>query len=88
MNLSLDLILEAVGAIGLTVFAFFARSYFAALAKDLARLEGNLAALQNDIRENTKELAGMTSELKAVWRFIDGAHERATDVNGGSNHGR
>ena len=88
MNISQDMILEAVGAIGLTAFAFFARSYFAALAKDLARLEGSLETLRADIRQNTVELAGMTSELRAIWRFVDGAHERATDVNGGSGHGR
>jgi len=88
MNISQDLILEAVGAIGLTAFAFFARGYFAAFAERFARLEGQLEALQMDIRQNTKEQAGMNSEMKAMWRFIDGAHERATDINGGSNHGR
>lgn len=69
---------------GMAVLGFFARSYFAATAKDLAKIEGQLDSLQKDIRANTTELAIATTELKAIWRYIDGANERASDTYNGS----
>ena len=90
MQIPIDQIIPAVATALAGVFAFLVRHYFASFRKDInnvqkdfAKIEGHLSALQAEIRSNTVELARTTSELKAIWRFVDNVPHRASDTNGG-----
>jgi hypothetical protein len=72
---------------------FFVRAYFKQLekmvhesAKDsaqtLGELKGQLTMMQTDLRSNTIEITKASTELRAVWRFID-ATPRASDIANG-----
>lgn len=83
-NLVAGAITLALGA-----FAWMARTIFSkiehelsTLGKGQAKLDGKLDSLQTEIRANTVSMTEARAELKAVWRFIDNAHERASDSNG------
>ncbi len=90
-----DVILTALQIIGpavLAVFGFMAKSVFEsvrrdikALGRDHARLEGQISAMQSDLRAATATIIQASTELKAVWRFIDSSHQRASD--GGKQNG-
>ena len=71
------------------LFAYLTRSYFARIHDDIKevqaavdRLSGRLDAVSSDVRANTSETAVARVEFKALWRVIDNAYERASDVNG------
>jgi ABC-type antimicrobial peptide transport system permease subunit len=79
-------LVSAVVTTFVAVFSYLVKSYFkkihdeiAGLRLCLGRLDGRLDALSSEIRANTVEGAQVRTEIKAVWRFIDGAHKRATD---------
>lgn len=68
------------------VVTFMIRGYAAGVHKaiadvrlELGRTQGELKALHEDIRENTIAVTRATTELKAVWRYIDNAPRRASD---------
>lgn len=89
MQIPLDQLIPALATALAGVFAFLVRHYFASFRKDIsgvqkdfAKIEGHLTALQHEIRSNTIELAKTTSELRAIWRFVDNAPKRASDKNG------
>lgn len=86
-------ILQASCVAILALVSYLARSYAARIHDDLKslrsaidKLDGRLTGLQAEIHRNTIELAVGRQEVKALWRAVDGAYERASD-NGGSFHG-
>lgn len=73
--------------------AFFIRSYARRIEKDVkdvglyvSRLEGQLVSMQGDLRSHAIEITKASEQLKAAWRFIDRAHERASDSNNGGQY--
>lgn len=69
---------------------FLVRHYFATLRKDIAdaqkdfaKIAGHIDALATEIRQNTIQSAITSTEVKAIWRHLDGAYERTSDKNGG-----
>lgn len=81
---------ETFATVAVGIFGYLVRHYLksitdavAALRLEFAKRDGRLDALQKEIHTNTIQLAGLTSELRALWRIIDGAHLRASDVLGG-----
>lgn len=52
------------------------------LYQEMIKIEGKLDMLAVELRKNTIENAKLQTEVKAVWRFIDRSHQRASD-NGG-----
>jgi ABC-type antimicrobial peptide transport system permease subunit len=79
-------LVSAVVTTSVAVFSYLVKSYFKKIHDELAglrlcigKLDGRLDALSSEIRANTVEGAQVRTEIKAVWRFIDGAHKRATD---------
>ena len=79
-------LVSAVVTTSVAVFSYLVKSYFKKIHDELAglrlcigKLDGRLDALSGEIRANTVEGATTRAELKAVWRFIDGAHKRASD---------
>lgn len=77
--------IQVLGPAIMAVLAFIGKSVVGqirrdllAIEKDIARVEGALSSLQADMRANTVAVTQATSELKAIWRFID-APKRATD---------
>ncbi len=68
---------------------FLIRHFFKSIADDVKgvraavdKLDGRFSTIQKDVRDNTTETAVTRQEVKALWRFIDHANERASDVNG------
>jgi septal ring factor EnvC (AmiA/AmiB activator) len=77
----------------LSSVAYFIRHYFDSLKKDIASVErgiasihGQITSLQNDIRANTTAMAVTTTEMKAIWRYIDNAPKRASDNGADHDH--
>lgn len=77
--------IQVLGPAIMAVLAFIGKSVVGqirrdllAIEKDIARVEGSLSTLQADMRANTVAVTQATSELKAIWRFID-APKRASD---------
>jgi hypothetical protein len=88
-----DNLVSAFAAGFVAFLSFVIRHYFTLLrkefndgAKDIATLKGHLEALASDIRANTTANAVLTTEVRALWKFIDGAYERASD-NSRTNNG-
>ena len=84
--LSLDIILPVLVSSFVALFSYLVKSYFKkihetldCLRQSLSKLEGNLDILNKEIRQNTVEGAGLRSEVRAIWRFVDNAHKRASD---------
>lgn len=70
------------GAIG-----FLIRSYLHGLDRRIEQLQamthnrnGQFDTLLRELRQNNQELVKVRYELQAVWRFIDNAPKRATDI--------
>lgn len=70
------------------VLSYLARHFLKTIERDqrqtltaIGKLEGRLESLIDETKRNTVATAKMGAELSAVWRFIDGAHQRATDTN-------
>lgn len=66
----------ATGVMGL--FTYLLRSYFASIKSDLkvteekvAKLEGKLDILREDIKSGQIATTVAQGELKAIWRYID-----------------
>ena len=71
-----------VAGVGLTLMAGFTalvRSYFDRIHKDVSCLTGRLDQIQTTLGENTKEIAVTRQEVKALWRYVDGGFNRASD---------
>lgn len=87
--MNIDILGQLVPALvtgSVALFAYLVKSYFQKIhdsnievKKEIAKLEGKLDLLSKDIRENTIESVAMRSEVKALWRFVDNANQRATD---------
>jgi uncharacterized protein Yka (UPF0111/DUF47 family) len=82
-------IMSAVVTASLALFSYLVKSYFkkihdtmACLRQEIGKLEGSVDTLSKDIRQNTVEGAVLRSEVKALWRFIDNANQRASDGGG------
>ncbi len=68
------------------IFTYLVKSYFQKIndsnievKQEIAKLEGKFELLSKDIKENTIEGAALRAEVKALWRFVDNSHQRATD---------
>ena len=59
---------------------FFVKSYFTNIEKTLAKLEVSIDLMRKDLHETTKQMILAQSELKALWRFADKTHSRASDL--------
>ena len=87
-----DLFIQLAPVIATAVFGIFgylSHSYFERIKADIAeikieraKVDGKLELLREDIRENTRALDAMIAETKALWRFIDNSHKRASDTGG------
>lgn len=84
-----DNILPGVATLVVSCVGYLVKYYFGQIAKNqkeltasINTLSGRLEGLHKDLRDNTVQMAITSTEVKAIWRFIDGAHERATDLNG------
>jgi hypothetical protein len=85
-----DYLLSAVVTCVGALFTYLIQSYFKtikksseALSAEISKLEGKIDMIANELRSNSREVYGLTTELKAVWRFIENANRRPSD--GGSN---
>ena len=86
----LDHLLAGAVVAALGLFTYLVKSFFARIHADLKdlrgavdKLAGKFDAIQGDGRSTTTALAVTQQELKAVWKFLDAAHRRASDhVNG------
>jgi hypothetical protein len=83
-----DNLVSAFAAGFVAFLSFVIRHYFTLLrkefndgAKDIAALAGRIDALAADVRANTVQSAITSTEIKALWRTVDGAYERASDNN-------
>lgn len=82
-------LVQAAAPVALGCIGFFVRSYFKhlerelkALAITMGKFEGHLTAIQTDLRSNSIEVVKVTTQLSALWRWVD-AKPRATDnLNG------
>jgi hypothetical protein len=86
---TITLIAGVLGPAFLALIGFMAKSMLSGIRKDIKsvvkevdKLDGRLTAMQADLRANTANLIQASAELKAVWRFVDRSHQRASD-NGG-----
>lgn len=89
MMIPLDQIIPVVATFIAGVFAYLVRYYFSGLRKDIksvqkdvARTSGHIDALATELRANTVQLAITSTEIRALWRTVDGAYERTSDKNG------
>lgn len=80
-----NLIAGAVAGL-FAVFSYLLKSYFdkiqesiEAQTKEIAKLEGKMDLLAREIKEGTIESATLRTEIKALWRFVDNANQRASD---------
>ena len=76
----------AAGIVGALFFVI--RHYFTLLRKEfnegtkgIAEIKGHIDALAADVRANTIQSAITATEIKAIWRHLDGAYERTSDNN-------
>lgn len=102
MNLaekSAEYLIAGIVTLGFTGLSFLIAFFFRQMRRDalrgaraVAELKGYLTSLQAEIRSNTIELTKAATEIRAIWRYIDNAPRRASDVqpvNGGnSGHGK
>lgn len=89
------IITQVLGAAGVAVmglFTFLVKSYFARgderhgeLKSAFDKLDGKLEALQKDVRDNTLAMAVKSQELRAIWRYVDAAPRRASDIQNGKD---
>jgi hypothetical protein len=73
--------------------SFLARSYFQRIQEDIAemrttlrdegraggKVEGSLEALGRTVQAQTEATTQLRAEVNALWRFLEGSHERMTD---------
>lgn len=92
LDLLKDYVLSGIVTALFALFTFLVRHYFSSIRKDIkhldkavTKLDARFDAMQKDMRENIKEISGLAAQTKALWRFIDGSHERASDYNGGES---
>lgn len=85
----LDHSIEALTVAAMGLFTFLVRSFFSRIHDDLKALkssidkfDGRLTHMQEEARDLQVNLAVAKQELRAVWRHIDNAHQRASDYNG------
>lgn len=79
MEYFLSTILPIAIAAFIAGIGFLLKSFFSKIEADINKLDGRLAQLSSEIRENTIEYAKVRSEITAMWRFIDNSNKRATD---------
>lgn len=87
-------LITAAAPVVLAGIGFFIRSYFkhieAAIhdharesAAALGELKGQLTTMQTDLRSNTIEVTKAATNITALWRYVDGAGKRASDLANG-----
>jgi hypothetical protein len=76
---ALDYTISALVALAMGGFTLLVRSYFDRIHRDMLSLEGKVDLLSKQLGEHTTKLALVQQELKALWRFADGAFGRASD---------
>lgn len=73
--------------------SFLARSYFQRIQEDVsemrtalrdegragAKVEGSVEALARAVQVQTEAITQLRAEVNALWRFLEGSHERMTD---------
>lgn len=71
-------ILQVIGPAILGLIAFLARDYVKsiqkeihAVSKDVARLEGHLTYIHQQLQSTLTEVTKTSTELRAIWRFVD-----------------
>jgi hypothetical protein len=69
------------------VFLFLARHYFDRTHKDILELKGALQMMIDGLHKNTITVAKLQQDVKALWRFADGAFGRVSDRTTGEKHG-
>lgn len=91
MELSAHELISGAITVVAGVLSYLARHFLQSIERDqklvlsaVGKIEGKIEALTEEIRRSTLSQAKTQAELKAIWRFIDGAHLRATD--NGNNH--
>lgn len=57
---------------------FFIKSYFTALMTQISELKGAIEVMRRDLHDSREAIVQARSELKAVWRTLDGP-QRASD---------
>ena len=84
MAISLDSIIISVFSALMGLLIYLARSYFERVHADLLELKGAMHALNDGLHKNTISVAKLQGDVKALWRFADGAFGRVSD-KGGTN---
>lgn len=71
-----------VGLLGFLLRSFFSRPAedAKALKSQIDKLDGRIAVLAEALHRETVEQASLKESVRAVWRVIDNAHTRASDV--------
>lgn len=77
---SVRLLAAIVGPAFFGVLAFFAKGYFGQLRDELKLLSAEIHRLDRNIRELTVELAQANSDLRAIWRLVEGGRELSPDL--------
>ena len=92
MTIPVEQLIPVVSAGVLALISYLVKSYFANLARQIDELknslqkrDGRIEQLAHEIRKNTEEQIKLRTEMHAIWRYIDNAPKRATDL--GANHG-
>lgn len=77
-----------VGLLGFLLRSFFSRPHedLTNLKSEIDKLEGRITLLTDAMHGEMTDTAVVKQELRAVWRHIDGAHARASDI--GDSRGR
>ncbi len=82
-------LVQVAAPVILAGIGWFVRSFFHRLEKDIqdvakafAKFEGQLLAMSQDLRNNTVETVKTSAEVRALWRVVDGGHQRSSDMNG------
>jgi hypothetical protein len=81
-------------AAGIAVIGYFLHYHFSSIKKsirgikdtqlrqieNIAKLEGKIEILNKSLDVNSIALRDMTRDVRALWRGVDGAHQRASDL--------
>ena len=86
MQISLDSIIISIFSALMGLLIYLARNYFERTHSDLMELKGSLQTLNDALHKNTIGIAKMQQEVKALWRFADGAFGRTSDQGRGKNN--
>jgi hypothetical protein len=85
MTIAVDTIATALLSTLMGVAIYLTRTYFDRLHSDIAELKGSLSTLGDNLHKNTIAIAKVQGDVKALWRFADGAFGRVSDRGGSIN---